>query len=301
MNQPSTWNNSNVEILRKFSVSIRLFPLVLHVVIKVAIEAASNKAPIREAVRSLIWLAKNLNSNSLRDLKLLIKFRKDNFYLSLFQFGSFKSQIGQDVLVTSILNGKRNGYFVEFGATNGIDLSNTHLLETHFGWNGILAEPARIWHEDLRINRNANISTKCVWHNSNETIEFNETQSPELSTINSYSKSDFHAASRTHGVTYKVDTISLNELLENFQAPRYIDYLSIDTEGSEYEILNALDFSIYSFGIITCEHNGTIQRDQIFKLLTTNGYIRILTDFSMFDDWYVNANLLVSTEKLVKA
>jgi hypothetical protein len=198
--------------------------------------------------------------------------------------------------VTSILNGKKNGYFVEFGATNGIDLSNTYLLESHFEWNGILAEPARIWQEDLRINRKASISNKCVWHISNETIEFNETQSPELSTINSYSESDFHAERRTQGVTYKVETISLNELLENFQAPCYVDYLSIDTEGSEYEILNALDFRKYSFGIITCEHNGTVQRDQIFNLLTSNGYTRILTEFSMFDDWYVNANLLISAE-----
>lgn len=57
---------------------------------------------------------------------------------------------------------KQNGFFVEFGATNGIDLSNTYLLETEFGWNGILAEPDKYWHTSLIANRTAIIDIRCV-------------------------------------------------------------------------------------------------------------------------------------------
>ena len=53
-----------------------------------------------------------------------------------------KSQIGQDLFALYALDWKRSGYFVEFGATNGVDLSNTFLLEKDFAWTGILAEPA---------------------------------------------------------------------------------------------------------------------------------------------------------------
>ena len=63
-----------------------------------------------------------------------------------------KSQLGQDIFALQQLNFKRNGFFVEFGATNGIDYSNTLVMEKLFEWNGILSEPAKIWHRNLRLN-----------------------------------------------------------------------------------------------------------------------------------------------------
>lgn len=76
---------------------------------------------------------------------------------------------------------KRHGLFVEFGATNGLDLSNTWLLEKQFGWTGILAEPATVWHEDLKRNRTGSIDERCVWSRSGEALQFSETAVPELS------------------------------------------------------------------------------------------------------------------------
>ena len=85
-----------------------------------------------------------------------------------------KSQLRQDLFVLNQLNYKKGGYFVEFGATNGIDLSNTYLLEKNFGWQGILAEPSIGWHNDLIKNRKCNIDKNCVWIKSNELLNFNE-------------------------------------------------------------------------------------------------------------------------------
>jgi hypothetical protein len=61
-----------------------------------------------------------------------------------------KSKMKHDLFVLSELKMQTNGFFVEFGATNGIDLSNTYLLEFHFNWTGILAESAKCWHESLK-------------------------------------------------------------------------------------------------------------------------------------------------------
>jgi hypothetical protein len=96
-----------------------------------------------------------------------------------------------------------------------------------------------------------------------------------------------HVQRRVSGKKYKVQTISLLDLLKKYQAPKFIDYLSIDTEGSEFEILNAFNFNEYTFGIITVEHNFTFRRDMIYELLSKNGYVRKHEDISNVDDWYV--------------
>ena len=75
-----------------------------------------------------------------------------------------------------------------------------------------------------------------------------------------------------------------------YNAPNQIDYLSIDTEGSEFAILNKLNFSKYNFNVITVEHNFTETRQKLFSLLTSKGYKRIFEDFSQWDDWYIQDN-----------
>lgn len=200
-----------------------------------------------------------------------------------------KSQLRQDLFVLNHLNFKKNGFFVEFGATNGVDLSNSFILEKTFEWKGILAEPARIWHEQLRVNRNATIVDRCVWSESNKKIEFREVDIPELSTTSQYLASDYHVKDRSSNTAYSVETVSLHDLLIECNAPKTIDYLSIDTEGSEYEIIKNFDFDQFNIEVITIEHNHTPQREKIFDLLTAKGYIRRFPEISDFDDWYVKS------------
>ncbi len=198
------------------------------------------------------------------------------------------AQLLQDLFALYVLGSKRNGFFVEFGATDGVSLSNTCLLEKAYGWKGILAEPARGWSESLRANRDCNISTDCVWRTSGDTLVFNETKSQVFSTIDEFSSGDQHSSTRTDGDRYEVQTVSLQRLLENFDAPRVIDYLSVDTEGSEFEILEAFEFSSYQINVITVEHNFTDKREQIYRLLSAKGFIRMYENLSRWDDWYVN-------------
>lgn len=197
-----------------------------------------------------------------------------------------RSQLRQDLMVASYLNYKKKGYFVEFGATNGKDLSNTYLLEKEFLWDGILAEPAKIWHREIKKNRSVNINFNCIYSKSNMQIPFIETKISELSTIIKFSKTDSHMFHRKNGKIYNTKSISLEDLLKKYKAPKNIDYLSIDTEGSEYEILKKFNFEKYNFKIITCEHNYNYNRKKIYKLLTKKGYVRRFANISKFDDWY---------------
>jgi len=68
-------------------------------------------------------------------------------------------------------------------------------------------------------------------------------------------------------------TITLNDLLEKTNSPLFIEYLSLDMEGSELEILKSVDLKKYTFGLIDVEHNYVEpRRSQIRELLTSNGY-----------------------------
>jgi len=201
------------------------------------------------------------------------------------------SQLYQDLWVLWSTQMQRCGYFVEFGATNGRDLSNTYLLEKNFGWRGLLAEPFPHWHAELHANRSAIIDHRCVWKVSGDELSFVATDSaPEFAGVESSAFDDDHSSvRRDSGRTIPVKTVSLVDLLLEHDAPSCIDYLSVDAEGSELTILEAFDFSRYRIDFITVEHNRHGEkREGIHRLLTSNGFVRKFEQFSMFDDWYIN-------------
>lgn len=234
----------------------------------------------------------NKRGRAKRDADLLITLPRKSILKSFSLLAKTKSQLRQDWMVLTLSKFKEGGYFVEFGATNGKTLSNTWILEKYFSWTGILAEPAKIWHKDLFSNRTCHIETDCVWSESNQKLSFNEVSEPEISTITLFNALDEHQHKRKIGKTYEVNTISLNDLLEKYAAPSIIDFLSIDTEGSEYKILSEFDFSRYQINIICCEHNHTSMRDQIHSLLTQKGFVRRYEHLSEIDDWYFSNKFL---------
>lgn len=220
---------------------------------------------------------------------------KEEFEKFLEEYGKSEySQIQQDKMVL-FFHGFEPGFFVEFGACDGLYLSNTYLLEKEYGWIGILSEPAPSYYEALLNNRNAHKEQLCVADHSGKIMEFVEVDYENdkgLSGLQEFVFQDHHSQTRKdNSVTYQVNTISLKDLLDKYSAPDVVDYLSIDTEGSEYSILEAYDFSRH-FRIISVEHNGTHNRDKIYSLLTDKGYDRVLTEFSAWDDWYIKRDLL---------
>lgn len=200
------------------------------------------------------------------------------------------SQNFQDIWALYENNFKRDGYFIEFGATDGIVGSNSVLLEKEYGWKGILAEPNPFWHENLFKNRSNNISKKCVFSETGSTLDFLMTDAADLSTIKGFGTDDEWAETRMNAKTIQVETISLYDLLKEYNSPKNIDYLSIDTEGTEYQILEAFflqNNDEYSIKTITVEHNFTPIRNMLFELMIANGYKRVFTEISKWDDFYI--------------
>lgn len=210
-----------------------------------------------------------------------------------------RSQILQDLWVGYELGEKRKGFFVEFGATNGILNSNTWLLEREYDWRGILAEPNPLWHSALVQNRSSRIDRRCVGSSSGRNVRFLVTDAvdPELSGVAEFAGGDHFAEVRASGREIQVETVSLNQLLLDHGAPPKINYMSIDTEGSEYEILSAFDFSRYEIDVISIEQNKQTEA-AIEVLLMNNGYKRVFKEFSQWDGWYIRGDLRSAQTKL---
>lgn len=211
-------------------------------------------------------------------------------------FGNFvktsKSQFGQDWLVFELLGrNQHKGFFVEFGAVNGIHNSNSHFLETELQWDGIVCEPARKWHKQLHQNRKCAVDERCVYKRSGEFLDFIETGN-WMGGNTLFKHMDDDGGKREISEQYQVETVSLNDLLKEHNAPKFVDFLSIDTEGSELEILEAFDFNQWSFALLIVEHNNSREkRAAIRALLEQNGYhhLPIPDDISGVDDWYASA------------
>lgn len=241
----------------------------------------------------------NVQIQQLSEIAQKAQFDDLSHYLAQ-NLSSARSQLLQDLIVGYLFRNEATGFFCEFGAADGKSLSNTYFLEKDLQWDGIVAEPSRRWHELLIANRNCKISLECVYHTSNLEITFNEVDNGMLSTIDEFSSSDLHGDSRQNGFLYPLSTITLKDLLLENSAPSYINFLSVDTEGSEWVILEKFDFEVFSFGAIFVEHNFGENRERILNLLESKGYRRILVQYSKWDDWFISEKLCEENPQLLE-
>lgn len=198
------------------------------------------------------------------------------------------SQLQQDRWVVWELGGKRGGFFVEIGAFDGKELSNTYLLETEYDWKGILAEPNPLLADGIGKIRKAALYTQPVdaVTGKSVTMRFVADQ-PEFSSMADHAFKDRHADTRRkESVEIVQTTISLNDLLEAHGAPSDIDFISIDTEGNEPDILSTFDFDRFKVRLFCIEHNNTDANEKLDKILLTQGYERVYREWSRWDAWY---------------
>ena len=245
-------------------------------------------------------LIQAFNQNALIDDNRDI-LKKFVHYLENIEYFKFKlcSQIYQDIFASFIIGDKFEKTFLEFGATDGLDISNSYLLENSFNWKGVLAEPSPQWHGSLKKNRkNTKILTKCIWKESGKTLDFFMSDVGGLSTLKDFVESDkLSIPNNTEtrlksGTTVSVETISLNDVIKEYFNNICPSYISIDTEGSEYEILKAFDLNNFRPKVFTIEHNHTRNESKLDELLITNGYVRIFRKLTTFDAWYISSEVL---------
>lgn len=199
------------------------------------------------------------------------------------------SQILQDLWVIWEIGIGRPGTFVDIGAADGVFLNNTYLLE-RMGWTGLLVEANANFQEKLASARKAPIAHRAIWSETGLRMTLRSVDEyMELSRLDAVTAVDKQEAQgqRSEFHEQSIESIRLEELLEQHRLPGVIDYMNIDIEGAEYEALKNFDFDKYKFRCMTIEHNFTPERDEIHALLKKHGYRRKWEQLSAWDDWYV--------------
>ena len=207
------------------------------------------------------------------------------------------SQFLQDLWVMFMLSSKRNGYFVEFGAGDGIEHSNTYILEKEFGWAGLLIEPVPTVYKELRKNRSSVCFEGVIAVSDSRSANLVVTDYTQFSSIEGFHLGDMHAAHRKSAEKniISVRAYELNELLLLNPPPNnVVDYLSIDVEGAEAKILPRIDFEQWRFNVVTCEHNFREEDMKfIMNFFLKLGYRHFSTNkFSGGEYWFFREDIL---------
>lgn len=179
------------------------------------------------------------------------------------------SQNGQDLFIRKAFQNKKNGFFLEIGGGDGLWISNTLLLEQDLGWTGILVEPTQAYQQLIKNRPNCICVNKCV-SDTHKTLTLVEIHDKGQSQINpnkaanntlltqvaddaSIELNDFNSKWGDAQKAYEVDAVPLENILDEANAPNYIDYFSLDVEGHEETILINFPFNKYSFGCLGIE------------------------------------------------
>ena len=191
---------------------------------------------------------------------------------------NYYSQLGQDRFIDDFFDQKQGGVFIDIGAHDGKSCSNTYFLEKERGWKGICIEPGPVEFnllQECRISTNLNV---CVSDYDGESdFTYIEGYSNMLSGLsesyNEQHKNRISSEVNQHGGkvnTIKIPVYTLQTILDNHGIVD-VDYCSIDTEGSEFNIIKSIDFNKTNIKLFTIENNyGTTE---IKDYLETKGYM----------------------------
>ncbi len=173
------------------------------------------------------------------------------------------------------------GFFVDVGANAPKDGSQTFAMERR-GWTGVLVEPQPDLAEQLRQERRAKVYAVACSTPANA----GKTLTLHLAGIQSSLEPDFYAAGMRRGGTVQVPVMTLDQVLDDAGAPRPIDFVSIDVEGHDIEVLSGFDLSRWRPRVLFIE--DVVQNLALHRHLTARGYRWFRR--TGINSWYVPAD-----------
>ena len=185
--------------------------------------------------------------------------------------------------VIEFFKNKRDGFFIEMGAADGILGSNTYRLERDFGWDGILIEPIKEYCDQISKYRKASHVFNICIGETEGSVEFTriEGYSKLLSGISDQyppeHKDRINREVQSMGQQVHVDMVPCKKLINILKecGVTHIDYLSVDVEGGEMSILKSLCMEQNSIRpvLIGCENN--YRSSEVNDYLNTFGYVKV--------------------------
>lgn len=196
----------------------------------------------------------------------------------------YKGQKGQDKwVIEEVLNHKREGFFLDTAATNGITFNNTFVLEREYNWRGIALEPNPSFYEKLIKNRDC-ITDNSVLSNDHHKVKMRI----DNGGLGGIVADDTDNSPKIRGPQLKskkceiieMNAVLLHDILDKYNVPKEIDYWSLDIEGAEERVISSFDFSKYIFGCITIERPTPLCN----KILQNAGYVFVKNH--LYDSFY---------------
>ena len=203
----------------------------------------------------------------------------------------FNSQCNQDkFLETNIFKGYKNGFYVDVGAHDGIIINNTLYFEKNNNWTGINIEPIKKVFDNLVINRLTSININCAVCNSDGETDFvcnrgyTEMLSGIKDTFDNRHIRRLEHENKYHGSTtdiIKVKTKKLETIFDENNVT-HVNYLSIDVEGAEFEVIKSINFDKVFIDVIGFENNYDDTSVPIVEYLQNKGFIVINKSLDIF-------------------
>jgi len=194
-------------------------------------------------------------------------------------------ETNNDKWVLSLLKNKKDGYFIEAGAWDGVIASSSYVLEKYYGWKGLLIEPGPAF-LDLKKNRPKSICINKILLDKKSFEKFivfrnlygyNCTKENYIlnqeKILKAYGDKDFSFEE------INIETVPLADLLEEYNAPKIIDYLTLDIEGSEFRVLKNFPFEKYKIRCIA------IEGSECDELLISKGYKKVNNKYNINAPW----------------
>lgn len=188
------------------------------------------------------------------------------------------SQGGEDALIWEFFDHKPSGFFVEVGAFDGVCLSNTYSFELD-GWSGVCVEANPVFAQMCTENRPGSdvVHAAAVGDGSIGSITIKVEPLGLLSGVSPLSAEELAPRYAARGLEFNgfeevsVPAKTLNKILDDVGAPR-IDFLSIDVEGTEADVLGGLDLQKFDVGVVLLEANDAEAERTIDALMASHGY-----------------------------
>jgi FkbM family methyltransferase len=188
----------------------------------------------------------------------------------------YYAQYKKDELLNKLLfHNKKNGFFIDVGANDGITINSTYFLEQQLQWSGICIEPLERKYIELVKNRPHSICLNKALYNRTGVVSCRDVSGyPEmLSGIEEcYNESHKHRiileSNYDNNKVISIECINFDKLVSDYNIKK-VDYLKLDTEGSEFEILKSINFEKVDIEIIDIENNYNIDYS---SFLMSKGY-----------------------------
>lgn len=203
----------------------------------------------------------------------------------------FHSQYHQDKdLEINVFKGYKNGFFVDVGAHDGVTINNTLYFEKYNNWTGINVEPIKTVYDKLVANRPNNINLNCAVCNNDGETEFlcNVGYTEMISGIkNNFDPRHMQRLERENqqmGSTTEMITVNTKKLETIFSEHNitHVNYLSIDVEGAEFEVIKSINFDKVFIDVIGFENNYDDTSIPIIEYLEKHNFMVIHKSIDIF-------------------